>query len=57
MLRVDVTLQELARWWLLVDVDLLNVDARCVQKTSGIFASRSGGLRVERGLHTILLRF
>src|SRR5258708_1101014 len=47
-IRLDVLLEERARRRLLVDVELMNVDPRCVQKTSGILAGRSSGFRVER---------
>jgi hypothetical protein len=49
-LGVDVLLEKLTRRRFLVDVDLMNVDAGRIQKTSGIFAGRSRGLRVERRL-------
>ena len=58
-LSVDVLLEELARWRLLVDVDLIHVDPALVQKTSGVFAGRSGRLRIEgrfRHSHTIIER-
>jgi hypothetical protein len=45
--RVDVLFEELPRGWFLVDVNLVNVNAGCVQKTSGILAGRSCRLRVE----------
>ena len=44
---VDVLLEELARRRLLVDVDLVDVDLVLVQKTSGVLAGRSSGLRIE----------
>jgi hypothetical protein len=44
---IDVLLQELAGRGFLVDVDLVNIDAGRVQKTSGVLAGGSGGLRVE----------
>jgi hypothetical protein len=43
-----VLFEELARGRFLVDVELLDVDAGRIQKTSGILAGRSGGFRVER---------
>ena len=46
-LRVDVLLEELTRRRFLVDVDLLDVDACRVQKTSGVLAGRSRRFRVE----------
>ena len=46
-LGVDVFLEELARGRFLVDIELVDVDARRIQKTSGILAGRSGGFRVE----------
>ena len=46
-LGVDVLFEELARGRFLVDVELLNVDAGRIQKTSGIPAGRSGRFRVE----------
>ena len=46
-IRVDVLLEELARRRLLVDVDLVDLDALRIQKTSGILAGRSGGFRIE----------
>ena len=49
-LGVDVVLQELTRGRLLVDVDLRDVDAGRIQKTSGIPAGRSRRFRVERRL-------
>ena len=48
MLRVDVLLEELTRGRLLVDVELVDVDAGRIQKTSGILAGRSRRFRVER---------
>ena len=45
---VDVRLQELPRRRLPVDVDLVDVNAGRVQKTSGILAGRSRRFRVER---------
>jgi hypothetical protein len=42
-----VLLEERPRWRLLVDVDLVDVDACRIQKTSGILAGRSRGFRVE----------
>ena len=47
---VDVLLEELARRRLLVDVDLVDLDALRIQKTSGILAGRSGRFGVERRL-------
>ena len=49
-LGVDVLLQELAGRRFLVDVDLVDVDALRIQKTSGILAGRSRRFRVERRL-------
>ena len=49
-LRIDVLLQELTRGRFLVDVDLRDVDAGRIQKTSGILAGRSRRFRVERRL-------
>src|SRR5207247_2023035 len=48
MIGFDVLLEKLARRRFLVDVELADVDACRVQKTSGIFAGGSGGLGVER---------
>jgi hypothetical protein len=45
--RVDVLLEEITRGRLLVDVELVNVNARLIQKTSGIFARGSRRLRVK----------
>ena len=45
---VDVLFEELARRRLLVDVDLVDVDARARQRTSGVLARGSGRLPVER---------
>jgi hypothetical protein len=42
-----VLFEEVPRGGFLVDVQLLNVDAGVVQKTSGIFAGGSRRLRVE----------
>ena len=44
---VDMLLEPLARGWLLVDVDLADLDVCRVQKTSGVLAGRSRGLGVE----------
>ena len=44
---VDVLLEKLPRRWFLVDVDLVDVDAGRIQKTSGILAGRSGRFRIE----------
>jgi len=44
---VDVLFEELSRRRFLVDVDLVDIQACRIQKTSGIFAGRSGGLGVE----------
>ena len=50
---VDVFLEELARRRLTVDVDLADLEARCVQKTSGILAGGSGRLGIKsRFRHT-----
>src|SRR3954471_23040705 len=49
-ISVDVLLEELPRWRLLVDVDLIDLDAGCIQKTSGILAGRSRRFGVERRL-------
>ena len=48
--RVDMLFEELTRRWLPVDVDLVDVDACRIQKTSGILAGRSRRLRIERRL-------
>jgi hypothetical protein len=45
--RVDVLFEEIPRGWLLVDVELVNVNAGLVQKTSGILACGSRWLRIE----------
>ena len=45
---IDMRLEELTRGWLLVDVDFTHVHAGRIQKTSGVFAGRSGRLRVKR---------
>jgi hypothetical protein len=42
-------LEKIPGWRVLVDVDRFDLDAALVQKTSGVFASGSGGLRVEDG--------
>ena len=47
-LRIDVPFEELARRRLLVDVDVLDLDAGLRQRTSGVLARGSGGLPVER---------
>src|SRR5262245_15742987 len=47
---VDVLLEKLAGRRFLVDVDFLHLDPVCVQKTSGVLASGSGGLGVKREL-------
>jgi hypothetical protein len=47
VVRLDVLLEELARRRFFVDVELGDVDALGVQKTSGVLARRSGGLPVE----------
>ena len=47
VIRLDVFLEELARRRFLVDVHLLNRNRARIQKTSGVFARGSGGLRVE----------
>ena len=47
---VDVPLEKLPRRRLLVDVDLVDVDACRIQKTSGILAGRSRRFGVERRL-------
>jgi hypothetical protein len=47
VIRLDVLLEKLARGRLLVDVDLLNLDAVRIQKTSGVLARGSGGFRVK----------
>jgi hypothetical protein len=47
VIRIDVLLEKLARRRVPVDVDLFDVDALCVQKTSGVLARRSGGLPVK----------
>ena len=44
---VDVLLEELARRRLTVDVELADLEARFVQKTSGILTGGSRGLPVE----------
>ena len=55
-LGVDVLLEELTRRWLLVDVDLLDLDPCRVQKTSGVLAGRSSRLGVERRLcHQVII--
>src|SRR5262249_44100479 len=46
-----VLLEELARRRIPVDIDLVYVHACVVQKTSGVFARRSGRLGVKGGLH------
>ena len=46
-ISVDVLHEERARGRFLVDVELMNVDAGRIQKTSGIPAGRSGGFCVE----------
>jgi hypothetical protein len=50
MLRIDVPFEKLARRRFLVDVDLGDVDAGRIQKTSGILAGRSRRFGVERRL-------
>jgi hypothetical protein len=55
--RIDVFLEELACRRLLVDIDLVDVDASRIQKTSGILAGRSRRFGVEgrlRHKHTII---
>ena len=53
---VDVFFQELPRRWFLVDVELLHVHARRVQKTSGVLAGRSSGLGIEGRLrHRVII--
>ena len=47
-LRIDVLFEKLPGWRLLVDVDLRDVYACVVQKTSGVLAGRSRRLRVKR---------
>ena len=47
---VDVLLEEFARRRFLVDVDLMNLNAGRIQKTSGILAGRSSGFGVKRRL-------
>jgi hypothetical protein len=50
---LDVLLEPLTRRRLAVDIDLADVDAMLVQKTSGVLARRSRRLRVEGRLrHT-----
>ena len=48
--RVDMAFEELPRWRLLVDIDLVDLDACRIQKTSGILAGRSRRFGVERRL-------
>ena len=51
--RVDVLFEELPRRRCLVDIDLVDVESFCVQKTSGVLAGRSGEFRIEgRFRHT-----
>ena len=54
--RVDVLFQEFARRRLLIDVDLVDIDLARVQKTSGVLARGSGGLRVKGRLRHIELQ-
>jgi hypothetical protein len=49
-IAVDVPLEELPRGRFLVDVDLVDIQACRIQKTSGVFAGGSGGLGIERRL-------
>ena len=49
-LGVDVLFEETARGRFLVDVELLDVDAGRIQKTSGILAGCSSGFGIERRL-------
>ena len=45
---IDMLLEKIPRRRIAVDVDLVHVGALVVQKTSGVFARGSSGLRVER---------
>ena len=54
--RIDVRFEELACRRLLVDVDLVDVDACRIQKTSGMLAGGSGRLGIKgQGRHARIL--
>jgi hypothetical protein len=56
VVAADVPFEKGAIRWRLVDVTLLDVDAKLLQKTSGVAASGSRGLPVEDGLrHTAIV--